>query len=112
MHGGAAPRADTDTTIQILRYSCIVRFHRAGVPREALLCDCACPSQVRRVRDSIPKGAEPCLKQLEFALSTGYLVAPDPPKQQMIPIRTRSAKPDIVLHDLSMVQMNRVDVLC
>ena len=65
----------------------------------------------RHYRELISKGAEPCLEQPEFALSTDPL-RPDPPKQRMVQIRTRSAKPNLLLRtDRSMVQMNRVDVL-
>ena len=100
MHGGAAPRAELYRTLSSCKR-----------PREAPLCVCACPSRGRTIRDSIPKGSAPCFEQLECALLTGHL-APDPPKQQMIQIHTRSAKPDLVLDDWSVVQMDRVDVLC
>ena len=71
MHGAAAPRADTHTAVQIQLYCTPSSWRR----REALLFSCACPSQLVNVSELIPKGAEPCLEQLEFALSTGHLAA-------------------------------------
>ena len=108
----ARTRIPHDTAVQILRYSCIVRaFIEQTSVGHLTVCLCAPRMSFTFYRFRKKEKAEAHLKQLEFALSTGHL-EPDPPKQQMIPVLPRVAKPELMLDGRPMVQTNRVDVLC